>query len=69
MLDDDDNEEKKKINCYAKFKTKLCNETYTGIDAFPCVSEYEYPSAFEAIERAYVHAKAKELGLKSKSRG
>ncbi|XP_054265562.1 3'-5' RNA helicase YTHDC2-like isoform X2 [Macrosteles quadrilineatus] len=35
----------------------------------PNAKEHEYPSSFESCERAYVHAKAKELGLKSKSRG
>uniref|UniRef100_A0A1B6M6V0 RNA helicase n=1 Tax=Graphocephala atropunctata TaxID=36148 RepID=A0A1B6M6V0_9HEMI len=35
----------------------------------PDQKEYEYPSAFESCERAYVHEVAKQLGLKSKSRG
>lgn len=36
---------------------------------FLFVSEYEFPSVFDALERAYLHHKAKEFGLKSKSRG
>jgi len=31
--------------------------------------ELEYPSSYTAEERAYIHELARELGLKSKSRG
>ncbi|XP_046660660.1 3'-5' RNA helicase YTHDC2-like [Homalodisca vitripennis] len=47
----------------------LINLTLKRFVNNPDIKEFEYISAFESCERAYVHEKAKELGLKSKSRG
>lgn len=33
------------------------------------LKEFEFPSSYSAEERAYIHVLARDLGLKSKSRG
>lgn len=45
------------------------NLTIKKLLSTPDQKELEFPSSYKAQERAYIHELAKELGLKSKSRG
>lgn len=45
------------------------NLTIKKLMDIPDQKELEFPSSYTADERAYIHELARELGLKSKSRG
>ena len=45
------------------------NLTIKKLLEIPDEKELEFPSSYTAVERAYIHNLARQLGLKSKSRG
>lgn len=63
-------QQQQKKRCPVGEDTRIAvNLTIKKLLSTPDQKELEFPSSYTAEERAYVHELARELGLKSKSRG